>query len=306
MITDDKIKSNVTTKISIGFPVYNGEEFLKKKIDSLLNQNFKDFEIIISDNGSTDGTYDICKEYEKRDNRIKYFRQEENHGAVHNYNFVLQKAKYDYFVWTAADDNLLPGFLEKNLSVLELNNKLVGSMTTQLSYGTIENKFKKINALLKKIGLSFRPYFNYSITEKNYDDRIRIFMKKMPWPLFYGVYRTDSARKSFPNTTMVGFDGIFILNALKYGGINLIDEPLFVAYAEGGQSKGMIYLAKEFNTSKIGKIFPYYPFVSYMSKRLERKTFLKSLDLFLRLIFDGNFLIFIDIMFRLKSKIFRS
>jgi len=293
-------------KVSIGFPVYNGEEFLRKKMDSLLEQTFSDFEIIISDNCSTDKTCEICKEYEKNDDRVRYFRQEKNFGPVYNYNFVLQKAKYDYFVWTAADDVLLPKFLEKNLDVLEKNENFVGSMTKQKFYGIKDNRLKKLNRLLGKMKMSFRPYAIYSIIEEDYEKRLRKYMKGMPWPLFYGVFRTDVAKKSFMERSLVGFDGVFVLNILKFGKINLVNEPLFVAYGSGGQSKGMIYLANQFNENIFEKIFPYYPFVSYMSKNIESKIFWKNLDVFMKLIFDGTFLNFIDVLFRIKSKISKS
>ncbi len=76
--------------ISIGLPVYNGEKFLNRKLDTLLSQTYSDFEIIISDNGSTDLTSKICNDYLKKDKRIKYFRQKENLGVIANYNFVAR------------------------------------------------------------------------------------------------------------------------------------------------------------------------------------------------------------------------
>ena len=65
-------------KISIGLPVYNGENHIRKNLDSILAQTFKDFELIISDNASTDSTPAICKEYAKKDKRIRYIKQEKN------------------------------------------------------------------------------------------------------------------------------------------------------------------------------------------------------------------------------------
>lgn len=85
-------------------PVYNGEKFIKKALDSLLAQTFTDFELIISDNASTDSTALICKEYANKDKRIKYIRQTENRGGKFNFNFVCQKACADYFMWAAVDD----------------------------------------------------------------------------------------------------------------------------------------------------------------------------------------------------------
>ncbi len=75
-------------KVTIGLPVYNGEKFLNEKIDSLLKQTFSDFEIIISDNASSDNTKIICEKYLKKDNRIKYYRQEKNIG-VRSFVYIL-------------------------------------------------------------------------------------------------------------------------------------------------------------------------------------------------------------------------
>ena len=76
-------------QISIGLPVYNGEKLLRKSLDSILSQTFSDFELIISDNASSDLTPDICKEYLKRDKRIRYVRQKKNLGVHGNYFFLV-------------------------------------------------------------------------------------------------------------------------------------------------------------------------------------------------------------------------
>ena len=91
-------------KISIGIPVYNGDSYLNSAIDSVLNQNFKDFELIISDNASTDKTDEICEKYKAKDKRIRYFKQKFNLGGVNNFKFVLDKSIGKYFMWLAADD----------------------------------------------------------------------------------------------------------------------------------------------------------------------------------------------------------
>lgn len=104
MEEDELYENNNTPKVSIGMPVYNGERFIRKALDSLLAQTFTDFELIISDNASTDSTPLICKEYAIKDKRIKYIKQTENRGSKFNFNFVCQKACADYFMWAAVDD----------------------------------------------------------------------------------------------------------------------------------------------------------------------------------------------------------
>lgn len=107
--------------ISIGLPVYNGENYLREAIDSILAQTYTRFELIISDNASKDGTREICEEYAKKDSRVRYYRQNENQGASWNFNNTFYLAQGEYFKWAAHDDVLLPRFLEITLRGLQDN-----------------------------------------------------------------------------------------------------------------------------------------------------------------------------------------
>ena len=91
-------------RLSIGLPVYNGEKYLAESLDALLGQTYEDFELIIADNASTDGTATVCRRYIKQDSRIRYIRQPRNIGAAPNHNFILGQAKGELFKWAAADD----------------------------------------------------------------------------------------------------------------------------------------------------------------------------------------------------------
>lgn len=90
--------------ISIGMPVFNGAAHLGEALDSILRQSFADFELIISDNCSTDGTAEIISKYAARDPRIRDVRQDENIGGLPNFRFVLEAARADFFMWAAYDD----------------------------------------------------------------------------------------------------------------------------------------------------------------------------------------------------------
>ena len=93
-----------TPRLSVGIPVYNGHNYLADSIESLLGQSYEDFELIISDNASTDDTADICRRYEKQDSRIRYFRQERNIGGAPNHNFLVEQARGELFKWASDDD----------------------------------------------------------------------------------------------------------------------------------------------------------------------------------------------------------
>jgi len=105
--------------VSIGLPVYNGERYLAGTVDSILAQDFTDFELIISDNASTDRTGEICRAYAERDGRVRYFRNERNLGAGPNYDNCFHKARGTYFKWAAHDDCLAPEYLSKAVAALD-------------------------------------------------------------------------------------------------------------------------------------------------------------------------------------------
>ena len=111
--------------VSIGMPVYNGERFLENALNSILAQTFKDFELIISDNGSTDLTEEICRIYAQADPRIRYFRQEQNLGAGWNFDRVAELARGKYFKWACHDDLCALEFTQQCVDILEQNSSNV-------------------------------------------------------------------------------------------------------------------------------------------------------------------------------------
>lgn len=112
-------------QVSIGMPVYNGERFLKEALDSILAQTFEDFELVISDNGSTDRTQEICRAYADKDPRISYYRNEQNLGGARNFNRVFELSRGEYFKWAAHDDVCAPEFLERCIRVLDQDASVV-------------------------------------------------------------------------------------------------------------------------------------------------------------------------------------
>jgi glycosyltransferase involved in cell wall biosynthesis len=108
-------------KLSIGIPVFNGQEFLPALLDSLLAQTFRDFEILICDNASSDQTSSICCEYERRHSRIHYVRNSRNLGAIANFNRVFELTTAPLFKWAAHDDLYHEGYLDTCVGLLEAN-----------------------------------------------------------------------------------------------------------------------------------------------------------------------------------------
>ena len=113
--------------ISVGMPVYNGERYLPETIGAILAQTFQDFEFIISDNASTDGSAAICEEFARRDPRIRFVRQEQNRGATANFRYVLDAARAPFFMWAGADDTRSADFLALTHEILSQRPDVVAA-----------------------------------------------------------------------------------------------------------------------------------------------------------------------------------
>jgi glycosyltransferase involved in cell wall biosynthesis len=111
--------------VSIGLPVYNGANYLRTAVETVLSQTYRNLELIISDNASTDETWRICEEIAARDPRVRILRNEQNVGAARNYNIVFEAARGKYFKWAAHDDVLAPSFIARAVDVLERDGDIV-------------------------------------------------------------------------------------------------------------------------------------------------------------------------------------
>lgn len=110
---------NALPRVTVGMPVHNGGTMLATAIESLLTQTYCDFELIISDNGSSDDTPDVCRAFASQDARVQYHRYEENRGAAWNFNNVFHLSRGEYFRWAAADDLCAPSYLARCVEVLD-------------------------------------------------------------------------------------------------------------------------------------------------------------------------------------------
>lgn len=115
----------MASRITIGLPVYNGENYLRESLDSVLSQTYQDFELLISDNCSTDRTAEICRACAARDSRIRYHRNSEHVGAAENFNRVFRMAATEYFKWHAHDDVMASDFLERCVEALDRHPEVV-------------------------------------------------------------------------------------------------------------------------------------------------------------------------------------
>ena len=113
-------------KVTIGLPVYNGQKYLGAAIESHLSQTFEDFNLVISDNGSTDATPEICAGYARKDKRINYLRSPENRGILWNHRRVFEavESPNQYFRWAGADDIMEPRLLQIMVEVLNTSKQV--------------------------------------------------------------------------------------------------------------------------------------------------------------------------------------
>ena len=221
-------------QVSIGMPVYNGERFIREALDSLLAQTFTDFELIISDNASTDGTEAICREYAARDPRIRYVRQSENRGAAANFQFVLNEAVGEYFMWAAHDDQFYKKHLEK---LLKLHQQSFYIMTASQPEFIELNSNKKFD--FKKIPKSTFKGSRCEILMK--------FIELHHWDyakatIIYGLYR----RKMMPQFSIsddladIGSDLLYLMETMVKGKIGFIVPTAFDPTDENNEFEKMV------------------------------------------------------------------
>jgi glycosyltransferase involved in cell wall biosynthesis len=208
-------------RLSIGLPVYNGADYLREALDSLLNQTFDDFEIVISDNASTDATQAICEEYMDRDERIRYERQEFNAGAAANYNRTVEIARGELFKWAAHDDLCLPRFLEECIEVLDGEGP-----TTVLAYTAAITIGPDGEPILPD------PYAKGDFLEPRsdfaYARAIHTLRKMSMVNSVFGVIRRDVLDRTRLIAPFVASDYVLMFELAMLGRFIKVDEPLLL------------------------------------------------------------------------------
>ncbi|RZD41113.1 MAG: glycosyltransferase family 2 protein [Thaumarchaeota archaeon] len=294
-------------------PVYNGELFIKKSIESILAQSFTDFELIISDNASTDNTLKICNDFIKKDDRIQIFTQKKNVGIHRNFNYLLSKAQGEYFAWAAVDDYLDNDFMEKNLKVLESDNSIVSSVGKIIPYGTdsldIDSKlidtsnFPKLLKNFVKDGRRKKMTDTVSVSGK-IDSKIRIFLKATKsLGRFYGVHRTEQLKQCIIQKPFINVEVSIFLNLLRLGDFYEESSTTLHEFDEGISSRGIINMAKYSEHNLFEIIFPFYPFTKWLIQNFGIITFFRNFDILLKMNLGGEFALIVDVFLKFFNKI---
>lgn len=208
--------SKAAPAISVGIPVYNGENFLAAAIESILAQTFSDFELIISDNASTDGTEAICRKFAESDPRVRYLRQPVNRGATGNYNHVMEVARGRYFKWAAHDDVLAPEFLERCFEVLESD---AGCILVHPRTMLIDDR-----------GEVMTGYLDFFASDSE-DAAVRFRRFMFPGPAepnpIFGLMRREIVQANCRLGVFTGHDHVFLGQVALLGRSRVIHEALF-------------------------------------------------------------------------------
>jgi glycosyltransferase involved in cell wall biosynthesis len=210
--------------LSVGLFIYNGEPFIRESLDSLLSQTFRDFELIISDNGSTDRTQAICEQYASLDSRLHYYRNERNRGAGWNIRRVFELATGKYFKWAACDDLCSSDFFERCIDVLERDPSVV------LAHSRTR--------VIDQSGI-FLENYHWPMQTDSYDvvTRFRemLLNDHMCYQIF-GIMRRDALLRIPPQGSYVNSDGVLLAQLSLLGRFFEIPEYLFTSRRHQGQS----------------------------------------------------------------------
>jgi glycosyltransferase involved in cell wall biosynthesis len=192
-------------RVSVAIPVYNGEAYLAQTIESILGQTFRDLELIVSDNGSTDRTRDIVEGFATRDPRVRYARSEQNRGAAWNYRRSFELARGEYFRWAPADDLFAPDSVAACVAALDANPDVV------LCYPKTD--------LVDGDGKVIRSYDdNLDLRSPDPTERFRRAMEQIGLVnVIYGLMRTRSLGKTRLMGTWVGADEVLVFELALQG-----------------------------------------------------------------------------------------
>ncbi len=220
--------------VSIGLPTHNRAPSLRRSIESALTQDYPNLELVISDNASTDETQAICKEFCRRDQRVRYTRQRVNQGAIANFRQVLERAQGEFFMWLADDDWLETSYV----------TKCVEGFSEHSDYELVCGKaryFKGEEAIFEGDQIN--------LPQDSGKDRVLAYYGQVIWNgAFYGLMRRERlARFDIPET--LGGDILFLASVAFTGKIKTL-ESVYLNRSITGASQDIKELARKLGLSK--------------------------------------------------------
>jgi glycosyltransferase involved in cell wall biosynthesis len=239
-------------KVIIGLPVYNGEKFLGAAIESHLSQSFTDFDLVISDNGSTDATSEICAAHASKDKRVKYWRSAENRGILWNHRRVFDAVTNpsQYFRWAGADDIMGPGLLQAMVDALNTRPEVVAVMPDTMN---IDVRGEIIGSMSRVLDLQSSDVF-----ERAHD----VLVANYQHVVAYGLLRASTLRVMRTRPDYIGWDPVFIWELALRGQVVQTAGPVLLRRFHTG-SISRVKTVKEMRkwvepNAKSGMNFPHW------------------------------------------------
>lgn len=213
-----------TPMLTIGMPVRNGAAYLREALESLRVQSFTDFEVVVSDNASTDATAAICREFADRDRRFRCIRFERTVGITENFNSVLHQARSVYFKWMAHDDEIEPTLIEKCIDVLEKDPTVVIAHAAE----------REIDEFGRELPLGWQS--RQCSDSPNPCTRFRYLCWDHPCYPIFGVIRTEALRQTGAFGHYPSSDRVVLAELSLHGRIVRIPERLFLHREHGDRA----------------------------------------------------------------------
>lgn len=233
-----------TPRVSIGVPVYNGGDLLKLALDSLLAQNYTDYELIISDNASTDNTEEICRDYASRDSRITYLRRDRNYGMNNNGVKVFSLAKGTYYMGASHDDQWRPNFLGECVARLDANPSLIMAVPAVQFLAPDGTPCDFPYPPLHTVGMGLRGRVASIFNQNNVGYNS------------YGLYRRDAILKIDLQIDCYGGDVVVLMQLMFHGEVEYIPQKLFTYRLNGRTAQEQM----EAISKKVGDQHPTKPY----------------------------------------------
>ena len=209
------MRLNQKPPIAVGLPVYNGEQFLSQTLDSLLAQDYQNFELIISDNGSTDHTSEICRTYQASDERIRYYRNDVNLGAVANFNKLFDLSDSEYLMWAGDHDLWHPTFISKEIELLESEPSVVLAYSRTMTIDTDGNPIELAPDRIDTRGMPQLTRYLYLI-------------ENLEWcNMIHGVMRRQALKQTMLFSNIFGPDFLLLAELSLQGAFAQLPETLF-------------------------------------------------------------------------------
>jgi len=206
--------SNEDKFVSIGLPTLNGERWLAKALDSLLAQSHGNFEIVISDNGSSDDTAGIVQRYAKEDGRIRHFRNQYVLPHYDSLNQAFRLSQGDYFMWATDHDVWEETFIEQLLEALLANSDTALVYPRSSFIGPDDEEIERFDQSLSTEGLSPAERF------------LKILVELTRFNMFFGLYRTEHLRKTRLFPAFLGGGRLLLCELSLHGEIRQVTNCL--------------------------------------------------------------------------------